>query len=772
MAAHQTVRGRIGLLVKHIGCSCESSRIPAHPHPRIRMLRCTSLTLLAAAAVAAADTAAPVVRNWGFGVRRDATTELTAWALRASDETAAATGLTYTLVAAPAHGELRRLGAAIAASGTFTQDDIDQGRIAYRHAAGAGDAFDRLVFTVSDGVNATAPATLEISVGAGLRVQKVGEAKVGEVDPEGGVAEIVAFDAASRRLFVVNGATASINILALSSSGSLGVVGTLRPSLIVPAADDITSVACGAGIVAAVVGNAPTSDDSAGGRGYLFFYDAATGLYLNHIDFATDLRDAAGGPVAGPLIGVQPDMVAFTPDGGKALVAIEGQPSQDYTVDPHGGVIVVDLSAGVLLARSRATWCGFDAFDTAALRDAGVRIFNDAAGISPASAAADLEPEFIAVAPDGRTAYVTCQENNAIAVLDLAAPGFTAVLPLGTKDWSTVPMDASNEDGGTNTNSGSPSVRLAQHPVSGLYMPDGIAAGDLAGTTYLFTANEGDAREYAAYVEEARIRSAGAIDPLAYPDAANPPSAGKPLTYDSNLGRLKISLASSDGDGDGDIDRFHAFGARSFSVWTTAGALVWDSGAEFESFFAAYFPDRFNVSNDDNAMDSRSDDKGPEPEGVALLRAGATTFAAIGLERQGGFFLYDVTAPAAPAMVAYYTGRHYAFDPGRADEADLAGDLAPEGILTVPAAASPTGHPLVIVGNEVSGTVAVHEVVLAAGDGFSGSGAGMGGGPGTGGGSGGSSGDAGSSSRCGAGGALGLVLAGLLGAAGLRRRRG
>jgi hypothetical protein len=738
---------------------------------------CAGLLAVCAATASAADTTAPTLRNWGFGARRGAVTELTGAALRATDAVAAASALTYTLVTAPTKGQLRRLGTSLAAGGTFTQADIDDGAIAYAHTAGTADAFDRLTVTVSDGANATAAHTLEISVGEALRVQKVGEARIGSVDLDGGVAEVVAFDAASRRLFAVNGATASINVLGMASDGTLTAVGTLRPSLVVPEADDLTSVACAGGLVAIAAGNRPDpgTPSDAGNPGWVFLYDAATGLYIDHVSFAEHLKDADGDPVAGPLIGVQPDMVTFTPSGSKLLVAIEGQPSQDYTSDPQGGVVAVDLSAGALLARHRAVWCGFSAFSATTLRSAGVRIFNDRAGVSAADAAADLEPEFIAVSDDGATAYVTCQENNAIAVLDLATLAFTAVQPLGVKDWSVQPLDASNEDGGTNTNSGSAAIMLANQPVRGLYQPDGIAALTRGGDVFLLTANEGDAREYSAYVEERRIRHANVIlDAATFPTASQPnaggPSSSFPFSYDSNLGRLKISLASGDNDGDGDLDELHAFGARSFSVWTAAGMQVWDSGSAFETFFATYFPTAFNVSHDDNDLDSRSDDKGPEPEGMALLTIGATTYAVIGLERQGGFFLYDVTMPTAPTMAAYYTGRHLGIDPDSA-QAEAAGDLAPEGLLTIPAAASPTGSPLIVVGNEISGTVTVHAVVVATGDRFSGSGAGLGGGPGISSSTTTTSGGDDDGSNCGAGGAAGL--AGLmLVFAGLRRRRG
>jgi hypothetical protein len=171
---------------------------------------------------------------------------------------------------------------------------------------------------------------------------------------------------------------------------------------------------------------------------------------------------------------------------------------------------------------------------------------------------------------------------------------------------------------------------------------------------------------------------------------------------------VKITKFSGDTDADNDFDFLPLYGARSFSVWNAAGVLQWDSGAQFETFFSNYFTTVFNANHSDanNNMDDRSDDKGPEPEGVTVVAVGAKSYAAIGMERMGGFFLYDLTTPTAPTMAAYFTGRHFTAIP----TSGQAGDLGPEGMLAISAANSPTGTPLLIVGNEVSGTVSIHSV--------------------------------------------------------------
>jgi hypothetical protein len=700
---------------------------------------------------ATADASAPTLRNWGFGARRGTTTRITSDALRAQDDRAAAASITYTVTTAPTKGTLKKSGAAAT---SFTQADIDAGLVTYAHASGSGDAFDRFTFSVSDGTNALTGQVLNISVGEGLRVQKVGSYAIPSgYDANGGVAEIVAHDPASQRLFVVNGKSNTIDVLKLSADGKASLVSSLNPSTTVATATNVTSVAVKNGILAAAVGNIDSQ-----APGYVFFFNAASGAYLAHRDFATDLSQAGG------VRGALPDMVTFTPDGSKVLLAIEGEPKTDYTVDPHGGVVVVDISRGV--AGSVATWCGFADFEAslAALRASGVRIFNDkATGAPTASVQADMEPEYIAVSADGTTAWVTCQENNAIAVVNLAIPSVTSIVPLGSKNWaeSGVTLDASDEDGGTDTNSGSTSVKLINAPVRGLYMPDAIASYASGGNNWLLTANEGDARAYTALNEEVRLRSA--TRDAAW-DTANPGAS-----FDSNLGRLNLTKYSGDTDGDGDLDVMYTYGARSFSVWTSAGTLAWDSGNGLESFFSTYFASSYNSNHNgsSNGFDTRSDDKGPEPEGLTTLAVGSKTYAAIGLERMGGFFLYDVSTPNAPSQTAYYTGRLFTGAP----DSGNAGDLGPEGMLAITAANSPTGRPLIVVGNEVSGTVAIHEVVAASDDTDSGSTVGTIGG-GSGGGSGSSAPAAsGDGSGCGAGSSIAGLLIGLMGLIGLRRRR-
>ncbi len=491
---------------------------------------------------------------------------------------------------------------------------------------------------------------------AALGLNVLGTFDSGEFDAE--AAEIVAFDPISARAFIVNGGAKTIDIVDLSDPTTPELVSQIDVTAIGGAAN---SVAVRDGLIAVAIEN---EDKQA--NGFVAFFDA-DGSVLAQVE-----------------VGALPDMVTFTPDGSKVLTANEGEPSDDYTNDPEGSIAIIDISGGIDgLTQTAVTIAGFSAFNDAEL-DPSVRIFGPNATV-----AQDLEPEYIAVAPDSATAYVTLQENNAVAVVDLAAGEVTNVIGLGFKDHSQPgnQLDASDEDAGVN---------LANWPILGMYQPDAIVAYAVDGDVYLITANEGDARDYDGYSEEARVEDL-TLDPDAFPDA-------EMLQAAENLGRLKTTVANGDSDGDGDYDEIYSFGARSFSIWDSAGNLVFDSGDELARITAERFPAGFNSSGENESFDGRSDDKGSEPEALALAEIDGRTIAFLGLERIGGIMIYDVTDPTAPVFVEYVNQRDFA----AATEA--AGDLAPEGIAFVPVDVSPTGAPLLIVANEFSGTTTIYEV--------------------------------------------------------------
>jgi|LGVF01.1.fsa_nt_gb hypothetical protein len=480
-----------------------------------------------------------------------------------------------------------------------------------------------------------------------------------------GAAEIVAHDPASQKLFVVNGFTNGIDVLSLDGSGNITKESTIDLAAYGAAPN---SVAVNNGIVAVAV-----EADQKQDPGTVVFFDT-DGTYQNHV-----------------TVGALPDMVTFTPDGRKVLIANEGEPNGSYDNDPEGSVTIIDISRGV--AHLRVRTAGFVQFndDIEDLRDAGVRIFGPNATV-----AQDLEPEYIAVSPDSRTAWVTLQENNALAELDLRRGRITRIMALRYKDHGALGsgIDAGNKDD---------SVNIATYAnLFGMYQPDAAASFLVGGENYIITANEGDAREYDTFDEEIKV-SKLALDPTAFPN-------GDDLQNKEFLGNLKVTTEMGDIDDDGDYDALYAYGTRSFSIWKQNGASlqhVFDSGDHLEQLTAAVFPADFNSDNDENgSFDSRSDNKGPEPEGVAVGIIKGRHYAFICLERIGGIMVYDVTDPVTPVFVQYINNRDFSGDA----EAGTAGDLGPEGLTFIPALDSPTGSPMLAVANEVSGTTTLFEI--------------------------------------------------------------
>ena len=473
-----------------------------------------------------------------------------------------------------------------------------------------------------------------------------------------GAAEINAYDPETQRLFVINANAVTVDILDLSDPSNPTQIDQIDATQYGAGAN---SVAVKNGILAIAIENEIATDN-----GEVVFFDTDGG-FLGEVE-----------------VGALPDMVTFTPDGKKVLVANEGEP--DDGIDPEGSISIIDLSNGV--ANATVDTADFTHFNgqEEALRAAGVRIFP---GVPFAQ---DAEPEYIAISPDGTQAFVTLQESNAVAVVNIAHAEVTDVIGLGAKDYSLPGngIDASDRDD---------AINIANWPVFGLFMPDAIASYEAGGTTYFVTANEGDARD-----EDARVKDL-VLDPTAFPNAAE-------LQLDENLGRLEVSTIDGDTDGDGDYDELYAYGARSFTIFDTQGNLIFDSGDEFEQITADRFPEFFNFTNDENdSFDSRSDAKGPEPEGIVIGEVNGSTYAFVGLERIGGIMVYDITNPAEVSFVDYVNNRNFEVEAQLEDGSTnpAVGDLGPEGLTFVSPDDSPTGKALLAVSNEISGTTTIFE---------------------------------------------------------------
>ena len=506
---------------------------------------------------------------------------------------------------------------------------------------------------------------------ASLNLTQEGRYDAGMSNADGGVMEIVDYNTATGWAYAVNGQTGNLTAIPMKTLASGETVDLLDgndidvKSMIEAECEgftygDMTSVAVSAdGTKLAAAIQAEGYADS--GRVALFTCNEDGTLTFEKA-YET---------------GAQPDMVTFTPDDSRVLTANEGEPRKGYegdATDPAGTVTVISLADG------KAVNVGFEAYDSAearqALTDAGIVLKK---GSVPS---ADLEPEYIAVG--NSTAYVTLQEANAIAAIDLNSLKVTGIYSAGYEDYSTVAVDIDKKDEAYDPKT--------YESLRGIRMPDSIALYSVDGTDYVVTANEGDSREWGDYLNE---------DERDFKDGQTSPT-GKITAENSGLTGKVVFFDSSDYDGlDANLD--YLFGGRSFTVYEADGnglTEVFDSGSDFEAKTAIYVPENFNCSNDDKSIDDRSGKKGPESESVTLGTVGEKTYAFVGLERVGGVMVYDITDPAHISFANYINSRDYS--------EDIAGDNSPEGLCFIPAGESWDGNAYLVAACEVSGTVAVY----------------------------------------------------------------
>ena len=513
-----------------------------------------------------------------------------------------------------------------------------------------------------------------------------------------GGAEISAYDPASQRLFVTNGATNQIDIVNISNPSK-----PIKVSSIDLAAKGVTgvqSVAVKDGLVAVAATMAKAQYN-----GRIFFANIDGVLQANVVD--------------GVEVGALPDHVSFTPDGNYVLVAGEGEPSTyctDATTlfdtqDPLGTVSIIDVS----VPKPLATTLDFKSF----AERAGAIVFQGGRIFGPKSTVAqDLEPEYIAASADSKYAYVTLQENNAIATIDLGSKKIIQISGLGYKSYNSDGKGLDAISDGT--------ALIAKQNVMGMYQPDGIATLTANDTTYLITANEGDAREYpcllggtdGAKAEKEAQKISGVYDSTdSGITAVNTAVGSLEVTQfaPANAQVAKITSATK-------VKTAYTFGTRSFSVWKAnnlegvdTADLKWDSGDAIEKITSTVRPSYFNAdwnttSGFVNAVDARSTKKGPEPEGVAVGQAYGTNWIVVGLERDGGLLLYDATNPEAPVFVDYINTSNPSGNLLAGKYSSTAGDVSPEGIVFVSPEDSPTGKALVLASYELSGTVGIYEI--------------------------------------------------------------
>ncbi|MCS5479343.1 choice-of-anchor I family protein [Corynebacterium sp. YIM 101645] len=515
--------------------------------------------------------------------------------------------------------------------------------------------------------------------GAGLSLTPIGAYDSGVFDES--AAEIVAYHAGSQRVLTINARSGNIDLLDISDPTRPEKVGEVSAG----AGNGINSVAIRADGLA--VANVEPEDKTA--EGSMLFFDATTGEELGTVMLGNNgEHDAA-----------LPDMVGISADGRYAFSANEGEPAEDYSFDPEGSVSIVALPKSIQApAQSDVRVADFRAFNAPGALPEGVRIFGQVGNST--TVAQNLEPEYITEI-DGRL-YTTLQENNAVAVVDLESATVEKLLPLGHQDHSVTPLDASDKDGGIN---------IRNWPVKGIHQPDAIGAYTAAnGRNHLVMANEGDARDWEAYSEEARLKKVQLCE--GYQGL----TAGEieHLQSDEGAGRLNVTTAEGLSEDGSCHTQLYSYGSRSFSVIDTEGRLVFNSGDDFEQILAKAVPEYFNSNHSESNFEGRSDDKGPEPEGLALGEIDGRTYAFVGLERIGGIMVYDITDPAHSKFVTYVNNRDFAIsmEDSTDIDADLpqAGDLGPEGLAFIPAADSPNRKNLLVVGNEVSGTTTIFQI--------------------------------------------------------------
>ena len=528
---------------------------------------------------------------------------------------------------------------------------------------------------------------------AALNLTQIARYSAGQYNVDGGVMEIVAYNQATEWAYAINGQSgklAAIPLAGLTAGAHVEeLTGTeIDVKALVEAEDgtfqygDMTSVAISPdSTTLAAALQAQGSNDA--GRVALFTCEEDGSLTLEAL----------------VETGAQPDMVTFAGDG-VVLTADEGEPREGYgenIADPKGSVTVVDVES------QESTVVDFTAFDSQRdqLAEAGIVLKK---GSTPS---VDLEPEYIAVS--GGKAYVTLQENNAIAVLDIDSQTFDGVYSAGFEDHSTTAIDLDKKDDAYDPQT--------YESLLGIRMPDGIAAFTVEGTTYLVTANEGDAREWGDedqgtfYISE---------DERDFSEEGVTSPTGAITGENSGLEGKVVFFKTEDFDGL-DPEKDYVFGGRSFTVFqvTQDGlAEVFTSGDDFEALTAQYVPDYFNSSNDNAVLDDRSGKKGPEAESVTVGTVDGKTYAFVALERTGGVMVYDVTDPAAITFVNYVNTRDFGttvegsqeYEDGELDKWVTGGDVAPEGLLFLDAASSPNGEPMLLTACEVSGTVAVYQL--------------------------------------------------------------
>jgi len=279
-----------------------------------------------------------------------------------------------------------------------------------------------------------------------------------------GGAEIVSYSKEHNSVLVITGGS-NLELLAFAGEQAPTRVSTLTLS------GPVQSVDVHGDLVAVAVADA-TNPKSA--NGHVAFYrlsGSGSSAVLTELGKVT--------------VGALPDSVSFNSDGKKLVVANEGEVIDATTSDAPGTISVIDTSSFGSTTTSTTGFTvktvNFEAFNNQAARLnlQGIRISGGSQG---ATVAQDFEPESIAIL--GNTAWVTLQENNAVAEINLVDGTLTKVWSMGIKDWSRGTAKATNYTFSLSYPTGTNSNSRPDFNSNGAVNPGEVTAGGLSGAVY------------------------------------------------------------------------------------------------------------------------------------------------------------------------------------------------------------------------------------------------------------------------------------------------
>ncbi|MEU4361001.1 esterase-like activity of phytase family protein [Promicromonospora sp. NPDC023987] len=267
------------------------------------------------------------------------------------------------------------------------------------------------------------------------------------------VAEISAVSEDGSTLIHTDAAARRIGFVDISDPADPQGLGSLSLAELGSEHDEPTSVAV-VGEYVLVVVDSSTSFTAPSGR-------------LDVVDLATRTR------VRSIDLGGQPDSIAVTHDGARAVIAMENQRDEDVLADTGEGEEgdLPQAPAGFLqFVDLRGT-------DPAAWQTRPVTLDVPALAAAGLDTPQDVEPEYVSINPSDTKVAVTLQENNGVAVLDVVSGELLNVFSAGEVALEGVDTD---DDGAVDQTG---SVEAAPRE------PDAIGWVD---DEHVATANEGD----------------------------------------------------------------------------------------------------------------------------------------------------------------------------------------------------------------------------------------------------------------------------------------